>query len=183
MKFVLSFCLSLFLSRTGFALPAEIHGTDLVQNQQVALPTKNLVVVFMSAKCPCSDSHLAVLKKLSENYKDYKFVAVHANSDEGADLTKTYFAAAKLPFPVVQDVKGALANDFKALKTPHAFVFNARGEIAYQGGVTNSAKAESADKNFLAAALEDLHQGHEVKVKNGRTLGCIILRDGEQNTW
>jgi hypothetical protein len=144
---------------------------------------KGLVVVFVSAKCPCSDSHLKELKSVAEKYKKFKFVGVHANADEGLALSKSYFDAAHLPFEVIEDGDAKLANEFKALKTPHAFVLSPQGEVLYQGGVTNSANGSMADKHFLAEALEDVQESRNVRTKYGRTLGCIIQRPTDKNIW
>jgi hypothetical protein len=182
MKKIFVFTLLLTYGIIGRAANHAVNGTDLVSGKEVSFEPP-LVVVFMSAKCPCSDSHVAMLRSMPQKYKNFKFVAVHSNADEAKDLAKDYFAKAKLPFPVVEDAGSRLANEFKALKTPHAFVINGGGEILYQGGVTNSASAGAADKNFLADALQAVAEGREVAVKNGRTLGCIIQREGEKNTW
>lgn len=137
---------------------------------------KALVVVFLSAKCPCSDSHIQEIKDLYTDFKNFNFVAVHSNPDEATELTERYFAEANLPFTVLQDENTKLADQFNALKTPHAFVILPSGEIAYQGGVTNSKNAKKSDRKFLREALNDLEKGLTVAVSEGRTLGCSIAR-------
>jgi len=189
MKLFVIYLLSSFISVSVLAeVPSEIQGNDVVSGKASSVTNKEkdkkaLVVVFVSAKCPCSDSHILELKNLAQKYKDFQFIAIHSNPDETAELAKTYFTKAELPFSVIQDTKTQLADAFKAFKTPHAFVVNTNGDILYQGGVTNSANASKADKHFLADALEDIEQGRKVKNENGRTLGCIIMRESEHNTW
>jgi len=136
------------------------------------------VVVFMSAKCPCSNSHIPELKNLVSRYKNFEFIGVHSNVNEPPDLTKKYFVEADLPFAVIQDNEAQIADQLKAYKTPHAFVLNPEGKILYQGGVTNSVNAQYAEKHFLKDALEDISQDKPVRLANGRTLGCIIMRTG-----
>jgi peroxiredoxin len=187
-QLILSLLVLMYGVNSFASAPTELSGNNLLTGTPIKhslqlKEKKATVVVFMSAKCPCSNSHLSVVKDLAKKYSEFQFVAVHSNSDESPEMAKKYFTAAQLPFDVIQDSKMQLADGFKALKTPHVFVVNPQGEILYQGGVTNSASAGSADKNFLAEALEDIHQGREVKTKNGRTLGCIIMREGEHNTW
>lgn len=168
------------------ALPTELSGTNLVAAGDVKIQTtskgsKGTVVVFLSAKCPCSNSHVNEVKALSEKYKEFKFVGVHSNVDEDVEMTKKYFALYALPFPVIQDEKAVIADSFKALKTPHAYVVSPEGEILFQGGVTDSANGSDAKIHYLANALEDLQQSRKVKTAQVRTLGCVILR--EKNTW
>ncbi len=171
---------------TSTALPAELSGVNLVAAGDVKIPvvnrsTKGTVVVFLSARCPCSNSHVSELKELAEKYKDFKFVGIHSNVDEDLELSKKYFAALDLPFAVIQDDKASLADSFKALKTPHAYVLSPQGEIVFQGGITDSASGKEAHIHHLAAALEDLQQDRKIKTAQVRTLGCVILR--EKNTW
>lgn len=144
---------------------------------------KGYVVVFVSAKCPCSNSHIAELKELASQFKEFQFFGVHSNIDETKEMTESYFKKADLPFPLVHDHKAALADELKAYKTPHAFVLSPDGEILYQGGVTNSSNAPKATEHFLKAALEDLKDGRKVKIANGRTLGCVISREGTPYVW
>lgn len=168
------------------AVPAELSGSNLVAAGDVKIQTANkdlkgTVVVFLSAKCPCSDSHIAELKALAEKYKDFKFVGIHSNVDEDLALSKKYFTAQALPFAVLQDEKAKLADAFKAFKTPHAYVISPAGDLIFQGGVTNSASGKEAKIHYLADALEDLQQNRKIKTAEARTLGCVILR--EKNSW
>ena len=133
----------------------------------------------MSAKCPCSDSHVSLIKKLITQYPEFEFYAVHSNLDEDAKSTLEYFKKQNLPLKVIQDSNTKIADAFQAYKTPHAFVVGANREILYQGGVTNSSHADRADRFYLRDALEDLHSSREVRTKEGRTLGCVIMRKHE----
>lgn len=163
---------------------ADVTGTDLLTGQKTDVPpgSKGTVIVFLSAKCPCSNSHIDILKNLSKSYPDFAFVGVNANADESEAMAKTYFKNAALPFPVLRDSGFKLADQFKALKTPHVFLLSPDGKIVYKGGVTNSAHGPKADENYLKDALNDVHNGRPVKVANSRTLGCIISR-GESHVW
>lgn len=161
----------------------SFKANDIINKKELsfAFPSqhKNTVVVFVSAKCPCSASHEEILKNLSKDYKEFNFVGVHSNSDETPDVTFKHFSESALPFSVIQDEKNTLANKLGALKTPHAFVLNQNGEVIYQGGVTDSHVGPNAKKQFLKEVLEDLRQGKEPRHKEGRALGCYIQREDE----
>ncbi|MGZ3727957.1 MAG: redoxin domain-containing protein [Bdellovibrionota bacterium] len=157
---------------------AAISGQDLLQGRALTVESgkRGTVVVFLSVKCPCSNSHLARIRQLVKDYPAFAFVLVHSNSDEPAADAAAYFRKADLGAPVLQDEKSRLADQFKALKTPHAFVLSPSGEILYRGGVTNSANGETADRQILRSALEDLTSGKAVQTPASRTLGCVIAR-------
>lgn len=161
----------------------EIQGINLFAEEQVyvsltTMPAnqKGVVLVFLSAVCPCSDSHISEMKKLAETYKNFQFVAVHSNVNETRDLAVTYFKKASLPFPVINDPTAQIADIYKAYKTPHAYLFNRDGKIVYQGGVTSSALADQAEDHYLKEALAAVNDGQTVKIPFGRTLGCVISR-------
>lgn len=162
-----------------------ISGWDVLASHSISRSAegkKGMVVVFLSAKCPCSDSHVGEIKKLSEDYPDFSFVAVNSNQDESDEMVKKYFKSAEFSFPVLKDKKAELADRYSALKTPHSFVMDPQGKILYQGGVSSSRLFAKADHKYLREALADIHDGKPVSIPEGRTLGCAITR-GEPNAW
>lgn len=182
MRALLVFTLVLGLRAVpAFAAAEPIRGTEVLSEADIVVQpgTKGMVVVFLSAKCPCSKSHAQELKDLSQEFSAFKFVGVHANSDEGLDLGKSYFKETALPFPVLRDSQAKLANRFRALKTPHVFVVSNDGQIVFQGGVSNSRKADTADRHYLREALGDLQAGLKVRTPEARSLGCIIKRSAD----
>ena len=175
---------ALLLSTTrAFATPSRsfLEGPNVLdgKTEKIDFTTsrKGAVVVFLSAKCPCSASHEELLKNLSTEFKDFAFVGIHSNADENAEDTKNHFTTAHLNFPVLQDKKNLWANELGALKTPHAFVFNNKGELLYQGGVTDSHVGPAAKKQFLKEVLSDIEDGKAPRLKEGRALGCFIQRE------
>lgn len=179
----------LFLLLTQNAQAFEkLSALNLLTEEKITISlndfgSKGAVFVFLSAKCPCSDSHVPEVKKLSGMYPDFKFYVVHSNADEAKDLTMQYFKNLQLPFLVLKDQKSILADRFKAYKTPHVFVLNSQGEILYQGGVSDSSKLYQAKEFYLAQVLEDLQAGKKARFSEKRTLGCVIQREGEANVW
>lgn len=176
--------LGLLTSFSTFAAVPEtksIQGELLLSGQKTSVDSidkKGLVVVFMSAKCPCSNSHNAELTDLSQTYKDFNFVVIHSNADEVKSVSVPYFTQANFPFPVIEDYKAELANKLNAFKTPHAYIFSSDGKVLYEGGMSNSKDIAKADRKFLREALEDVQAGKSVRTPEGRTLGCFISRGG-----
>jgi thiol-disulfide isomerase/thioredoxin len=139
---------------------------------------KGSVVVFLSAKCPCSNSHIQELIQLSQKYKDIQFIGIHSNRNEEATLSETYFKALKIPFTLIQDDKAQIADLFKAFKTPHSYLLNAQGEILYQGGVSDSHELDKAKHLYLRDAIDAYLNHQPINTKEARTLGCMISRKG-----
>lgn len=161
------------------SLPLEVSGPSALTNQPSVVKLaaqRALVAVFVSAKCPCSNSHIGELSQLAKDFPDFSFVAIHSNADEPAEMSMAYFKKVNLPFPVIEDPQQKWADAFRALKTPHAFVVSASGELLYAGGVSNSNQFAEADRKLLREALEDIQLGKDVRTPKGRALGCMISR-------
>ncbi len=178
----------LFFVSSGFEIthanttPSRIIGKDLVNKREVSVTVRDsargTVIVFLSAKCPCSASHELKLAELFTQFssKGFQFIGIHSNSDESFDLSSRHFAEAHLPFPVIEDERSHIANSLGALKTPHVFVVNPDGKVLFQGGVDDSHIAQSAQKQYLKEALSAIFQGKAPSKQEVRTLGCIIKR-------
>lgn len=156
-----------------------LEGKNAITNEDLKVSAqgkKGLVVVFLSARCPCSNSHNTELQELALAYKDFNFIGVHSNSDESQEVYKSYFEKINFSFPIIQDDHTKIADQFKAFKTPHAFIISPSGEVLYEGGVSNSRQFLSSDRKYLREALEDIQNGKKVRTPEGRTLGCSIAR-------
>ena len=121
--------LSLVCVSTAFSASLSYTANDLLTSKSIAFPKTNAnatVIVFLSAKCPCSGGHEPYLKTLYEKFSGpssgVEFIGVHSNQDEAKDTSVEHFKAAALPFPVVQDEGAKIADQLKALKTPHVFI-------------------------------------------------------------
>jgi hypothetical protein len=170
-----------FFIITILSLPiwaGSLQGTDLLTGQAVEVKPgpKGMVVVFLSAKCPCSNNHVSLIKNLALEFSAVPFVAIHSNADEDGDTSRDYFESVSLGFPIIQDSNGQIADQFSAKKTPHAFLVSAEGHTLYRGGVTESKNPTKGSRNILREALEDLVAGNKIRTASARTLGCSIVR-------
>lgn len=169
------------LTRSAEDIRGAISGNDAITGTPVSVgltASKFTVVVFVSAKCPCSASHEGALQKMAAEFskRGVQFVGVHSNIDESSDLTKSHFSSARFPFSVIQDRQNYLADLFGALKTPHAYVIAQNGHIIYSGGVDDSNNHAHATRHYLREVLTALADGKTSPFSTTRTLGCAIKR-------
>ena len=159
---------------------SSIAMQDLVTGQSQTLslkmPKKGLVVTFLSSRCPCSVDHEQVLKETIDLFPDFQFALIHSNADEPVDEAKKHFIEGQWKVPVLQDRGTEFADLFAAAKTPHAFVLNARGDVLFQGGVTDSRRASHSHHNYLKDALDAIRKGQRPQKAEAKTLGCAISR-------
>ncbi|MBF0314421.1 MAG: redoxin domain-containing protein [Oligoflexia bacterium] len=162
---------------------SKIAGVNLASGneQEWAIENNNTnsgtVLLFLSAACPCSNSHVPYFIEVAKKFPKFQFLAIHSNINEGAKETKEYFDQIKLPFAVVQDNHSRLANQINATNTPFALVLSNKGEILYRGGVSNSKQYGQKVHLYLEAVLKDLEAGREIKIKERPVAGCQLQRE------
>ncbi len=164
------------------SVPSEISGIDLISNQarqfQLQQPKFGTVIVFLSSLCPCSNSHIAALNLLFQDFSPngFKFVGIHSNANESLVQSIDYFKKSGVNFPVIQDIDAKIADQFEAFKTPHVFVVDSKMKILFQGGVDDSRSSDRPRQHYLRNALAAVLNGQEPTEKNVRVLGCVIKR-------
>jgi peroxiredoxin len=80
------------------------------------------------------------------------------------------------------DAEGTMGSAYGAVVTPHIFIIDSSGALAYAGAsgdkATRDAKEVRASRSFIRAALEDLAAGRKVATPSTRPFGCTIAYRG-----
>jgi peroxiredoxin len=76
------------------------------------------------------------------------------------------------------DPQGVVGRAYEAKATPHMFIIDKAGKVAYMGGIDDRPYADPASlkgaKNYVAAALADLKAGRPVAVAVSKPYGCSV---------
>jgi peroxiredoxin len=87
---------------------------------------------------------------------------------------KAYAASTDL----LLDPQGRVGRAYEAKTTPHMFIIDKAGKLAYMGGIDDRPYAAPASlkgaKNYVAAALDDLKAGRPVAVAVSKPYGCSV---------
>jgi len=142
---------------------------------------KITVVDFWSAKCPYSQSWEKRLTAIYEEYKKkgVEFAVVDSNSTEPVAEIREYLAKSKVPYTIYLDPRSELADLFGAKATPHVFVFDKKGSLAYVGAIDDDSKGEKKTeerKNYLREALDALLGDKEPPLRETKPVGCSIKK-------
>jgi peroxiredoxin len=82
------------------------------------------------------------------------------------------------PTAVLLDPAGTIGRAYGAKTTPHMFVIDRTGILAYAGGIDDKPSTDQADvptaRNYVAAALEALTAGKPVITKASQPYGCGV---------
>lgn len=163
-------------SKTKSQLLGKTYKSETIHHQYQ--DHKATVIVFLSAYCPCSNSHTEILKGLNRKFPKISFIGVHSNSNEKRAKAIKYFKEKDFGFPIIKDTNGKIARSFGAVKTPHVFIINQQGKTIYTGSVTNASLANESTENYLLEVLTEIQSGKEISHPQRKTLGCYIVLDG-----
>jgi peroxiredoxin len=146
---------------------------------------KGFVVVFTCIHCPFAKLYHERLNQLNAKYSKLHVPLLLINSSD-----TIMFANESLPnmakvarekkyaSPYLFDPSQAVAKNFKAEKTPHAFVIwkeNSQWVIKYSGAIDdNGAHPELVKTPYIANAIDELISGKPVSIAEGYSIGCAI---------
>lgn len=99
----------------------------------------------------------------------------HITPGEANAITTDESAA---PSFKILDESGEIGKLFGAKTTPHMYVINAGGALAYNGAIDDDSspyadRAKGAN-NYIRAAFNDLTNGNDVQVAETRPYGCSV---------
>jgi peroxiredoxin len=137
------------------------------------------VIVFFAAHCPCQAAHDERLRQLHEAYapRGVTFLLVDAEADATPERAMDEARRRRYPFPLRADPDGKLADALGARYATYTVVLDAAGRIRYRGGIDSDRKDLHDDaRRYLGDALDDVLAGREVRVPEGKTLGCSLRR-------
>lgn len=139
-------------------------------------------LVFLSATCPCSKSHVDHLNQMQKQYADLKLYAVITDSltPHTLEVVRSYYSPANFNFSVIKDESQVLLTQYKALKTPHIVLLERQKsgtyKTIYEGGVSNQRQFSRSRKKFFQENLVAYFKGEKLPYRRGRSLGCYIRR-------
>ncbi len=97
---------------------------------------------------------------------------------DGATALKLNTSRQAQPAGTVLDPQGTVGKLYGAQTTPHIFIIDAQGKLAYKGGIdsipsSNQADIAKADK-YVANALTAITSGQKVAQASTRPYGCSV---------
>jgi peroxiredoxin len=93
------------------------------------------------------------------------------------DANKKAKADWKMGNPILLDEKGEVGRKYDAKTTPHMFVIDAKGVLAYRGAIDNMANGKPDGDtiiNYVDAALADIKAGKPVAHAETKSYGCSV---------
>ena len=138
------------------------------------MDAKATVIAFTCNRCPVAVAYEDRFIEFQKKYasKDVKFVAINVNSTEDLKAMKERAEEKGLNYPYVYDESGDSARAFGAKVTPHLFVLDAKGALAYQGSFDD--KQRDPTINYIEQAVDAVLAGTKPEVTMTKAFGCGI---------
>jgi peroxiredoxin len=151
--------------------------------------SKVLVIVFTCDHCPVAQMYEKRIKQLTADYrnKGVAVVAINPNdpkavrysemghTDVGDTLAEMKIRAEyrHFNFPYLSDgATQAVSLKYGPTATPHAFIFDEKRILRYQGRLDSSQREELVTKHEARDAIDALLGGKAVAVQNTPAVGC-----------
>jgi peroxiredoxin len=152
------------------------------------LKGKNVVFEWHNKGCPFVKKHYDAknMQKIQKDLTGQGFVWVtvvsSATGKQGAmdaKEAKEYFTSqGAAPSAVILDADGKIGKLFEAKVTPHMFVVDSKGLLAYNGAIDDNDSSDSEviakSKNYILAAAADLKAGKKVQTATSKPYGCSV---------
>jgi len=149
---------------------------------------KILVLEWTSSDCPYSGKHYGSGNMQALQRKAVKDGVVWLTVSSSAKDREGYFTPAlaqawrarvgSRATAILLDSGGVIGRAYGAKVTPHMFIIDRGGRIAYMGGIDDRPYADPASlkgaKNYVTAALADLKAGRAVAEPVSAPYGCSV---------
>ncbi len=141
---------------------------------------KVVVLEWTNPDCPFVQRHYkaGTMATMAKAYAARGVVWLAINTTYYMDRAKDADWAAKqqIAYPVLGDHDGKVAKAYGAKSSPHMFVIDADGNIAYQGAIDNDASGEKKEGvvKYVALALDAVLAGRPVVITETRSYGCSV---------
>lgn len=185
-----------FISSAAFAAPeigksapeitaTDIHGKEFKLSDHKGTP---VVLEWTNHDCPFVMKHygsgnMQATQKAAKDLGAYWVTIVssapgkqgHTSAEEAQEIINKNDA---MPDVKILDESGEIGHAFDAQTTPHMFVIDKDGNLAYMGAIDdqpspNPATVEGAD-NYVLDALTALKDGTEIKTAQTQPYGCGV---------
>lgn len=140
---------------------------------------KITVLVWGNAECPAFKRVATgkILDKTFTGIKDKNVVwyTIDSSATATADNAKKFTTDNTVPGAYLLDPTGATGKAYGAKTTPHAFVIDAKGNLAYMGALDDDPQGgKEKVRNYVSEAVDALAKGSTVATATTDPYGCSV---------
>lgn len=146
---------------------------------------KGFIVVFSCNHCPYVKAYEGRMEALNKMYaaKGYPVIAINSNDavqypEDSFENMQRNSKQKGFTFPYLFDETQDVAYNYGALKTPHVYVLEKKGEdllVRYVGAIDDNTEShEKVQKRYVEDAVNALLAGKTVAIPETKAIGCSV---------
>jgi peroxiredoxin len=172
-------------SAVGDTAPAfKLTAMDGKTYSLADLKGKTVVLEWANPNCPVSNRHTRekTMIELSKQYGDVVWLGVNSTNPSHGDYMKPADELAwnqknGINYPVLADPTGAIGHAYDAKTTPHMFIVDKNGKIAYNGAIDDDPpgrKGKAERVNYVGHGIDAEKAGKSPDPASTRPYGCSV---------
>lgn len=157
----------------------ELTDLDGVRHRLADYAGDVVMLDFWSAECPWSRHYDGWLAEQVAGWarQGVRLLAIASNVNETDAFIRSVVAERGITFPVLLDHDCVVADFFGAMTTPHIFIIDPAGRLAYRGAIDDrSFRQRTATVNYVEQAIGALLSGGQPDPAQTDPYGCTIVR-------
>jgi len=167
----------------GKPAPAfALKGIDGKEYKLADLKDKVVVLEWTNHECPVVNTYhtagtmMNTFKKFAG--KPVVWLAIDSSSfaADKSEAIKKWAAEKKVEYPILLDAPGTIGKAYGAKTTPHIFIIDQKGTLAYMGAPDsqNEEKDQEKVRNYVEEAVTALLSGSTVATAQTKPYGCTV---------
>ena len=138
---------------------------------------KIVVLEWTNPGCPYVKRHYEAktMTDLANRYAGRNVVWLAVSTNGNTQANDAFTSQHGISYPILQD-SGDVAKAYGAKTTPHMFIIDAKGNLAYAGGIDNDPEGDkgAGRVNYVRKALDELLAGGTVSTPETKSYGCGV---------
>ncbi len=145
---------------------------------------KVVVLEWINPQCPFSDRHARekTMSALHKKYGEVVWFGINSTNPSHANFLQpaahlAYNQKTGINYPVLYDETGATGHAYDAKTTPHLFIVDEQGKIAYNGAIDDDPpgrKAQAERVNYVDGGLSAEKADKKIDPAATKPYGCSI---------
>lgn len=142
---------------------------------------KTVVLEWINPNCPFSLRHSKqkTMQSTADKHAGVVWLGINSTNPTHGDhlepaAYKAFLAEHGIRYPVLNDGAGDIGRAYGAKTTPHMYVIDAEGKLAYAGAIDDDPRGGNAKVNYVDAALGALAAGGQPEPASTRPYGCSV---------
>jgi peroxiredoxin len=145
---------------------------------------KVVVLEWVNPHCPFSDRHARekTMTDLSRQYGEVVWLGINSTNSKSGEFEspaeyQAYLQRNGIIYPVLYDESGATGHAYGARTTPHMFIVDPQGKIAYNGAIDDDPsgrKPKPERLNYVSKGLDAEKVGAKPDPATTKPYGCSV---------